>query len=494
MKKLILAIIAFAVVAAGTTLFALNKNQSIDYVRTLNRNATTEVDGTFYNPAGLTKLKKDDGTSDGFYMHVSNQFIVQEKTVEDEDPAIKQFGKDEYVGNVQAYLFPDVHLAYKMGKFVFFGNFMPIGGGGGGKYSDGLPMFEEIGLGSANAIAQGAGSQVIAQYTAAGADTTNATTTLSGYSSDIMFEGEEFALGFTLGTAYEINDMFSVAAAYRLTRYYLHYQGYAKDLQATAVVSGIQPSAAGYDATATDQTNVAIAQAIAANSPDYWQDVEVDTEAVGYGHTFILGFNTALTVADRDMNIGFSGEYQLETEREYSTDTLKGGTEVKNELKKTYGDGNKEKITEPIEFRFGIAYDVLPDELMVEYDMTYNLKTMVDHGDDVDEEDDYQNMIYTGAAVEYNFGKSVGIPMLASIGYAFDSGDRTDEGRNELSYGGIAHHIGTGIEYTVMPDMDLSIAYLKSLYPESTRKTDDGNDQKLNQTSDTIGIGISYAL
>lgn len=480
MKRLIIAAIAIAMLAAGTQLFALNKNQSLDYVRTVNRNATTEVDGTFYNPAGLVKLKRDGGNDNGFYFHVSNQTILQKKTIEDSDPTVKQFGQDPYEGTVAAYLFPDVHLAYKMSdKIVFFGNFMPIGGGGGGKYDDGLPMFEEIGFSTAKGIA----AKVVEQYAALGIDTTNAKINITGYSSDMAFEGEEFALGFTLGSAYAINDMFSVAAAYRLTRYYLHYSGHAKNMAATVQITDM----AAYNSEATDQANVAIGQAFAGQNEAAWKDVELDTEAVGYGHTFILGTNVALQVAGRDMNIGVSGEYQLETEREYKTDTLEGSDAVKEVLEESYKDGKKEKITEPIEFRFGVSYYVIPDKLMVEYDMTYNLKSQVDHDG---AEDEYQNMMYTGAAVEYR----VIDPLLVSLGYAYDSGDKTDKGRTELSYGGVAHHIGTGLEYTVMEDLDLSVGFLHSIYPEATKENSDGYDQKLGQTSETIGFGVTYAL
>ncbi|MBE0679684.1 MAG: aromatic hydrocarbon degradation protein, partial [Bacteroidales bacterium] len=33
-----------------------NTNQSAQYIRLLSRNASTDVDAVYYNPAGLTKL------------------------------------------------------------------------------------------------------------------------------------------------------------------------------------------------------------------------------------------------------------------------------------------------------------------------------------------------------------------------------------------------------------------------------------------------------
>jgi len=67
MKKLITVIIMMSVFV---NLFAgglvTNLNQSAQYVRTLNRNASLELDAVFYNPAGLTKL------DNGFYAYFSN--------------------------------------------------------------------------------------------------------------------------------------------------------------------------------------------------------------------------------------------------------------------------------------------------------------------------------------------------------------------------------------------------------------------------------------
>jgi len=46
-----------------------NTNQSAAWVRLPSRNASTEIDAVYYNPAGLMKLKN------GFHFSVSNQSI-----------------------------------------------------------------------------------------------------------------------------------------------------------------------------------------------------------------------------------------------------------------------------------------------------------------------------------------------------------------------------------------------------------------------------------
>ncbi|MGC9364985.1 MAG: hypothetical protein ACP5FZ_10505, partial [Fidelibacterota bacterium] len=98
-----------------------NTNQSAAYMRTLNRNASTDVDAVYYNPAGLTKLEE------GLHLSLSNQSIWQTKTVTNSYPNLNN---DEFVGDVSAPLFPNLYLAYKKGNVVISGGFEPIGGGG----------------------------------------------------------------------------------------------------------------------------------------------------------------------------------------------------------------------------------------------------------------------------------------------------------------------------------------------------------------------------
>ncbi|MFO7827490.1 MAG: hypothetical protein R6V23_02605, partial [Bacteroidales bacterium] len=52
-----------------------NQNQSAAYIRMFARDASTDIDAVFFNPAGLTKL------SDGFHFSLNNQYILQNKYV-----------------------------------------------------------------------------------------------------------------------------------------------------------------------------------------------------------------------------------------------------------------------------------------------------------------------------------------------------------------------------------------------------------------------------
>src|SRR5664280_2798466 len=52
-----------------------NNNQSAMFTRLQNRNASTDIDAVYFNPAGLTKL------GPGFFASVNNQTITQTQTV-----------------------------------------------------------------------------------------------------------------------------------------------------------------------------------------------------------------------------------------------------------------------------------------------------------------------------------------------------------------------------------------------------------------------------
>ncbi|MCK7535427.1 MAG: hypothetical protein MZV63_32820 [Marinilabiliales bacterium] len=85
-------------------------------VRMLSRQASTGVDATYYNPAGLTNL------ADGFHFSLNNQTIGQTKTITNDYYFLTE-KPTEYIGTVSAPIFPGVYAVYKTGKFAFLGWF-----------------------------------------------------------------------------------------------------------------------------------------------------------------------------------------------------------------------------------------------------------------------------------------------------------------------------------------------------------------------------------
>ena len=110
-----------------------NTNQSAQFVRTLSRNAATDIDAVYFNPAGTSAL------SEGLHIALYNQTIFQEKTVNNSYPLLAQ---NEFVGKVNVPFFPNLYAIYKMDDLAISFGFGPNAGGGSAEYSAGLPSFE----------------------------------------------------------------------------------------------------------------------------------------------------------------------------------------------------------------------------------------------------------------------------------------------------------------------------------------------------------------
>ena len=111
MRKLLSIVVA---VFISGSLFAgglvNNNNQSAMFTRLQNRNASTDIDAVYFNPAGLTKL------GDGFFVSINNQTISQTKTIGSDYEYLTGNPK-EYIGKVSAPIFPGVYVAFNTGKF-----------------------------------------------------------------------------------------------------------------------------------------------------------------------------------------------------------------------------------------------------------------------------------------------------------------------------------------------------------------------------------------
>lgn len=219
------------VVFAGGLL--TNSNQSIQYVRMLSRNASTELDAVYFNPAGLSQLK------DGFHFGLHNQTILQNRTIHSEFPLLSN---PDYKGTVTVPAFPTVFAVYKKDKWAFSAGFGPNAGGGSTKFDKGIPSFEKF------------ISTLPASLSQEGIPTTD-------YSVNMKFEASSIFFGTQLNATYEISDHVSVFGGVRIVNAINTYNGYIKDIQANPVYPAF-----GYTGTMTPATDFfANAQSILSN-------------------------------------------------------------------------------------------------------------------------------------------------------------------------------------------------------------------------------------
>lgn len=173
-----------------------NTNQSAAWARNFARYATLDVDGVYYNPAGLTKL------SNGFHFSVNNQSIFQTWTLNND---LSILNSSDFIAKVKAPLFPSVYGAFTTGKLSISVGFNPIGGGGSSEFNDGIP-FVELGIASLPSLMQSLGAT-------------------GGYSYTSALKGSSVYFGLQAGVSYEINDMISIYAGGRYVMANNSYEG-----------------------------------------------------------------------------------------------------------------------------------------------------------------------------------------------------------------------------------------------------------------------------
>ena len=266
MKRKLIAISVLTIISLATFAGGLvtNSNQSAAYVRMLARFGTTEIDGVYYNPAGLVMLE------DGWHISLNNQFLFQTRTISSNFPTLNDGKFKDYEGKVSVPFFPSVHAAYKKGNLVYSIGISPIGGGGNAKYNDGLPMFDML------------VSSLVPFPSAV-------------YDSKASLSGSSMYLGYQAGVSYKINDMFGVFGGFRAVQAINSYVGdISVKLNQDIPTSPMGPLPAG-----TELANM-----------------KLDVDQTGFGFTPIIGTNINF---GESFNLGL--RYEFATKIKLTNDT-----------------------------------------------------------------------------------------------------------------------------------------------------------------------------
>lgn len=189
-------------------------NQSAQFVRMLSRNASTDLDAVYFNPAGLTQM------NNGFYFGLHNQSIFQTSTINSGFPLLHN---PEYKGETTAPVFPSAFAVYKTDKWAFSAGFGVNAGGGTTKFDRGLPSFEKQ---IARIVPQLSGLSSLGYPVA-------------DYGVDISFEGSSVFWGIQGGATYKINKIISVYLGARYVPAVNTYYGSITNIKLGAV-GGLQ--------------------------------------------------------------------------------------------------------------------------------------------------------------------------------------------------------------------------------------------------------------
>ncbi|NQV36503.1 MAG: hypothetical protein HQ509_00680 [Candidatus Marinimicrobia bacterium] len=292
--SLLFFVIFFSLLVGGGIVH--NTNQSADFIRTLNRNASTDIDAVYFNPAGL--VFQDDG----LYVYFSNQTIWQSRTIKTTYPT---YNNSEFVGETFVPAFPNIYLVKKTNKLAFSFGFMPIGGGGSADFPKGLPTFD----------------RVLAQYV-------NFSDDLSGYAMDAAFVGSSIYLGLQTNASYKINDMISAGLG---VRYIIANNTYDGTLDGATLIT----------ASGIELNN--------GNRPDLLPpDIVVESERSGTTITPVLSLN----IKPMD-NILISAKFEPRSTLEMLSKTKEDGTFLLDSVG-MFPDDTKYRSDIPSQLAFGL--------------------------------------------------------------------------------------------------------------------------------------------
>ena len=488
-----------------------NTNQTVHFLRNPARDASTEIDAVYTNPAGLTFL------SNGFHISLNSQSAFQTRTITSTFEGYKYADGNNgsttktFKGEASAPIIPSFQLAYKKDNFVFSTGFAVTGGGGKATFNHGLSSFES----------QVAKTPV--SLNASGVPTT-------GYSVRSYMEGQQFIFGWQLNGSYKINDNLSAALGVRLNIVNSKYEGYLRNMQftvagnnltvnqlygtlaasasTTATNLGALPAsstigqlvAAGYltadKATSLskglgqDVTSLTVAQVqagysakatayTAAASTD--QNKELNCTQTGWGVTPIVGLNYHIG------NLNLAARYEFLTSLNIQNDTKVNTTGVA-----AYDDG----VNTPNDIPAYLA-------LGADYKLTNSWKVSggYHHFFDSDAKmaNDKQKYI-NGGINEYLFGTEYAINkmFLISAGGQITRTGVTDDYQSDMSYSLNSYSVGFGGAVNLTPALRLNVAFFFTNYSDWKKESANYNGTTLAgtdiyaRTNKVFGIGIDY--
>lgn len=461
--------ISVSVLAGG---LLTNTNQSAHFLRNPARDASTEIDAVYTNPAGLIKL------SDGFHFSFNNQSAFQTRTITSTSPIFMMNGLSDtkaFKGKASAPIIPSFQGAYKKGQWVLSGSFAVSGGGGKATFDNGLPSFE---------AAAGASVPLINQVAA-----------LTGYKAnqyivDQHMKGSNFIFGGQLGGTYKINEMFSAYAGFRLNIVKNKYEGYLRGLKmnltpaqsenfstqmayATQLLNNI---AANPNVTEQERQMIGI---LSKASSD--EGAQLESTQSGWGVAPILGFN--FNFEDK-LNIGV--KYEFKTALDVENDTKRDDTGL-------FSDGVNTAHDIPALLTIGASYQI-----------TEKLQASVGYHHFFDSNAKMQDnkQKHAGATNEYLAGLEYKINkmFLLSAGGQITRYGVEDAYQKDLSFACNSYSIGLGGAVNVSANVRINVGYFWTNYSDYTKQPGGGigsiatSKDVFSRTNKVFGAGVDFSF
>jgi len=447
-----------------------NTNQSVHFLRNPARDASTEIDAVYTNPAGLIKL------GEGFHFSFTNQSAFQTRTITSTSPIfMMNGGKDtrEFEGKASAPIIPSLQGAYKTGKWVLSGSFAISGGGGKATFNNGLPSFEAAAGASVGVVNQ------VQQLTGMMADR---------YTVEQHMKGSNFIFGGQLGGTYQINDMFSAYAGFRLNVVSNKYEGYLRGLKMNLRPVGTESVQMVYATPILEQiaANPEVPEAqrqmigilVKASSDE---GAQLESTQSGWGVAPILGFN--FNYKDK-LNIGV--KYEFKTSLDVENNTKRDDTGL-------FSDGVNTAHDVPALLTIGASYKILPQlEASIGYHHFFDSNAKMADGKQKDAGSTNEYL----AGIEYRINRL----FLVSAGGQITRYGVGDTYQRDLSFVCDSYSIGLGGSVNVSPKVRINIGYFWTNYSDYTKEPGGGigsvatNKDVFSRTNKVFGAGVDFSF
>lgn len=446
-------------VAAQAGGLMTNTNYHIAFDRMFARGATTEIDATFSNPAGLV------WGNEGFEMSLNFQKPWQNRDIDvDVDPSMvpgfskTDFPSKKYEGKASAPIVPALFATYHKDNWAVSGMIGIVGSGGFVEYKDGVPMYNNMMV-----------NMLAAQHI-----------TPEQYALNSNMKGKQYIYGGQVNFAYKFLDCLSAAVGLRANYYDGYYRGH--------VIAGDHP----------------VFGEVAS--------LLLDVNQKGWGFTPIISLDFhkgPLTVSAR-----YEFRTKIETENETNVLDAGLGANVVAYMKATmpnaeeYLMGLKNSLgayTAPFQDGAKTRYD-MPSLLTfaVGYEFTEKLRAAVEYHwyDDKNAKmgGDRQKTLSHGtheilAGVEYDINDKF---TVSCGGQRTDYG-LTDEYQQNTSFACDSYSVGLGGAWNVNDKIRLNISYFTSIYSDYEKNLTNAYGvpnldakETYSRTNHVIGVGIDY--
>lgn len=456
--------------------YLTNTNQHAAYLRMVARGASIDVDGVYYNPAGLAFLPKD-----GVQLSLTVQSAFQKRMIDATSSLWTMDGKNStrnYEGKASAPVIPSFHGVWKTGKWAVSGAFAITGGGGKASFDRGLPMFDAGAIGMVTKESMGLLKP-------------------SMYNINSAMEGRQYIFGAQLGLSRKINDNIAVYVGARMNYFTGGYKGFLNISLKDGVADKLKQGMIGQlvqGGMPLEQAQQVVSQK-AGEMMKKLDDskIDLDCDQTGWGLTPILGVD----VKFGKLNLAAKYEFKANMNIENDTRTLNypQGAEP---FMAPFKDGVNTPSDIPAFLSVAAGYEFLPClRASVEYHFFDDKHAGMAGGK--------ENYLKHGtheylAGVEWDIDKF----MTVSGGFQKTNYGLSDEFQGDTSFSCDSYSLGFGARLNLTKALSVDVAYFWSKYSDYTKEQPrkdmlasmklpvDGDQDVYGRTNKVFGVSVNY--